>query len=122
MRSPRLTDVCCTPRPPLGERPLLSDLTAGELEGLFKVLANGTRLRMLHAIVRRGELCVTDLAEELHIKPQAVSNQLQRLTDRGMVAARRDGNNVYYRIIDRCVIGLLDQGLCLMEDTKPSPQ
>jgi ArsR family transcriptional regulator, lead/cadmium/zinc/bismuth-responsive transcriptional repressor len=112
--------TCCPPRPPLRQRPLLPDLVAAELEGLFKVLANGTRLRMLHAIVKSGELCVTDLAQELNMKPQAVSNQLQRLTDRGMVATRRNGNNVFYRVVDPCVIGLLDQGLCLMEEAKKS--
>jgi ArsR family transcriptional regulator, lead/cadmium/zinc/bismuth-responsive transcriptional repressor len=110
--------TCCPPRPPLRERPLLPDSAAAELEGLFKVLANGTRLRMLHAIVKSDELCVTDLAQELNMKPQAVSNQLQRLTDRGMVATRRNGNNVFYRVVDPCVIGLLDQGLCLMEEAK----
>ena len=48
---------------------------------MFKVLANDTRLRLLHAVVRAGEICVTDLADSLGMKPQAVSNQLQRLAD-----------------------------------------
>ncbi len=122
MPRPQPPQSCCSPRPPLRERPLLPGPTAEELEGLFKVLANRTRLRMLHAIVRCGELCVTELAEELLMKPQAVSNQLQRLADRGMVATRRNGNNVFYRIVDPCVIGLLDQGLCLMEDAKNIPR
>jgi ArsR family transcriptional regulator, lead/cadmium/zinc/bismuth-responsive transcriptional repressor len=50
------------------------------------------------------------------MKPQAVSNQLQRLSDRGIVETRRDGNNVLYRIVDPCVIELIDRGLCLLED------
>jgi hypothetical protein len=33
------------------------------------------------------------------------------------VAARRDGNNVFYRIADPCVNSLLDLGLCLIEET-----
>ena len=49
------------------------------------------------------------------MKPQAVSNQLQRLSDLGIVASRRDGNNIHYRLVDVCVRSLLDQGLCLME-------
>ena len=60
---------------------------------------------------------MTDLAAELEMKPQAVSNQLQRLSDKGIVGARREGNNVYYRILDRCVIVLLERGLCLIEET-----
>jgi len=73
---------------------------------------------MLHALTRAGEICVTDLAAALEMKPQAISNQLQRLVDRGMVASRRNGNNIFYRIVDPCVVSLLDRGLCLMEDAR----
>ena len=51
------------------------------------------------------------------MKPQAVSNQLQRLVDKGILGNVRSGTNIHYRIIDPCVMGLLDQGLCLTEDT-----
>jgi len=73
---------------------------------------------MLHALTRAREMCVTDLADALEMKPQAISNQLQRLVDKGMVASRRNGNNIFYRIVDPCVVSLLDSGLCLMEDAK----
>lgn len=82
------------------------------------MLADATRLRLLHALVRAGELCVTDLARALEMKPQAVSNQLQRLLDRGVVASRRNSNYVHYRIVDPCVVGLLDLGICLAEDAQ----
>lgn len=84
---------------------------------LFKVLASDTRLRLLHALVRADELCVGDLARAVGMTPQAVSNQLQRLVDRGILSARRDGNSIHYRITDPCVPTLLDQGLCLAEDS-----
>ena len=96
--------------------PLLTPIQAGGLAAVFKVLANDTRLRLLHALVRADELCVTDLAASLGMKPQAVSNQLQRLSDLGILASRRDGNSMYYRLVDLCVRSLLDQGLCLMEE------
>ena len=99
----------------LNERPLLTIEQAAGLASLFKVFANETRLRLLHALVRDGELCVTDLAEAVDMKPQAVSNQLQRLADRGILGSRREGNRVYYRVEDRCVSVLLDRGLCLIE-------
>jgi ArsR family transcriptional regulator, lead/cadmium/zinc/bismuth-responsive transcriptional repressor len=88
-----------------------------DLQGLFKVLANETRLRMLHELDAAGELCVGDLAEAIGMAPQAVSNQLQRLVDRRIVEARRDGNYVYYRIVDPCVPGLLELGTCLINET-----
>jgi DNA-binding transcriptional ArsR family regulator len=49
------------------------------------------------------------------MRPQAVSNQLQRLLDLGVLACRREGNNVRYRVVDRCVAGLLEQGWCLVD-------
>ena len=106
---------CCTP-PSLKDRPLLTPIQAGGLAAVFKVLGNDTRLRLLHALVRADELCVTDLAASLGMKPQAVSNQLQRLSDLGILASRRDGNSIYYRVVDLCVRSLLDQGMCLMEE------
>lgn len=104
-------------RPALRDRPLMTPIQAGGLAAVFKVLANDTRLRLLHAVVRAGELCVTDLAAAVGLKPQAVSNQLQRLSDLGILASRREGNNIYYRLVDRCVSGLLEQGWCLMDET-----
>jgi ArsR family transcriptional regulator, lead/cadmium/zinc/bismuth-responsive transcriptional repressor len=106
----------CAVRPPLGERPLMSPIQAGGLASVFKVLANDTRLRLLHALVRAEELCVTDLAAAVGMKPQAVSNQLQRLSDLGILSSRRDGTSVYYRLVDRCVSGLIDQCWCLTEE------
>lgn len=108
----------CPPKPPLGRRPLIGPDLAYSVGRTFQVLADATRLRLLHALVRAGEMCVTDLARTVGMKPQAVSNQLQRLVDRGILASRRDGNYIHYRIIDPCVVGLLDLGMCLEEDTQ----
>lgn len=101
--------------PAVEDRPLISLEQARQLMGLFKVFGNDSRLRLLHALVREGELCVTDLAAAVEMKPQAVSNQLQRLVDRGMLASRREGSNIFYRVVDPCVPILLERGLCLIE-------
>ena len=106
----------CCPKPSLKERPLLTPIQAGGLAAVFKVLANDTRLRLLHSLVRADELCVTDLAASLGMTPQAVSNQLQRLSGLGILASRRDGNSIRYRLVDLCVRSVLDQGLCLGEE------
>ena len=45
------------------------------------------------------------------VTQQAVSNQLQRLTDQQVVHARRDGQRVFCKIIDPCVPGLMDFGV-----------
>ncbi|HKB01773.1 MAG TPA: metalloregulator ArsR/SmtB family transcription factor [Gemmataceae bacterium] len=115
-RAPEAPGACCPPRPALRDRPLLSFVQAVKVMALFKVLANDTRIRLLHHLVRTGEATVTDLARTLGMKPQAVSNQLVRLADTGMLASRRDGNHMYYRVVNGCVPPLLDLALCLMED------
>jgi DNA-binding transcriptional ArsR family regulator len=96
---------------------LITAEQAGQLVMLFKVLGNDTRLRLLHALHRGGEVPVGELAEAVGMRPQAVSNQLQRLADRGIVAARRDGNRIFYSIADPCVPSVLDLALCLTEET-----
>jgi ArsR family transcriptional regulator, lead/cadmium/zinc/bismuth-responsive transcriptional repressor len=110
-----------TGKPPIQERPLLTPDQATEVVALFQALANDSRLRLLHALARAEELCVTDLAAAVEMTPQAVSNQLRRLIDRRIVATRREGNHIYYRIIDPCVPGLLSRGLCLAEETGRLP-
>jgi ArsR family transcriptional regulator, lead/cadmium/zinc/bismuth-responsive transcriptional repressor len=106
---------CCPPRPALKDRPQLSFVEAVKVAALFKVLGNDTRVRLLHHLVRSGEATVTDLGRTLGMTPQAVSNQLVRLADTGMLSSRRDGNNVLYRVQNGCVAPLLDLALCLME-------
>ena len=106
----------CPTKLQLDTRPQLSDSQALALEAIFKMLANGTRLRILHALVRGDKLCVGDLADQIEMSPQAVSNQLQRLSDRGIVESRREGLQMFYRVVDPCVVALLDRGWCLAED------
>jgi|SRR5215203_3938462 len=108
-------------KPALRDRPLIDRDQADELVRLYKMLASDTRLRLLHAIERAVEISVTDLANEVGMKPQAVSNQLQRLLDTRIVASRRDGSRLFYRIADPCVAGLLDLGMCLLEETGRMP-
>ena len=111
-------EPCCPSKPDLKNRPLLTGEQAASLEQTFKVLANNTRLRLLHALFLEEEICVSDLARTLGMKPTAVSNQLQRLTFSGIIESRRDGNRIIYRVIDPCVVKLLDSAWCLTEDAE----
>ena len=97
---------------------LMASDTAERLSQLFKVLANDNRLRILHAIHLAGELGTSEIAEELGATQQAVSNQLQRLADQRIVHARRDGQRVFYKIVDPCVPGLMDLGVCLTTERR----
>lgn len=108
-----VTQRKCYPIPALQDQSILSHDETATLEGIFKVLANATRLRILHTLIRSPDIAVGALAVSIGMKPQAVSNQLRRLTDRGIVAAQREGNVVRYRIVDACTVNILNQGYCL---------
>ena len=97
---------------------LLGDATAADLADLFKVLANDNRLRILHVIHLAGEVSPSEIAGRVGASQQSVSNQLQRLADQRIVHARRDGQRVLYRIIDPCVPGLMDLGVCLLAERR----
>lgn len=122
MANPPLAIPVCPPKAPLMERPLLNMALASELAQVFEVLASNTRLRLLHALVLLGDPCMSDLAEAVGMKPQAVSNQLRRLVDLGILATRRHGAHIHYRIVDPCVLRLMHHGLCLNEETREQVQ
>lgn len=107
----------CSPKPGLQKRELVQKPAAKAVAGIFKVLSNDTRVRLLHALAIESELSVSDLAGKLKMKPQAVSNQLRKLASSKLLETRRDGNSIFYKIVDPCVPELLSLGLCLMEDS-----
>lgn len=109
---------CCSEKFGMTARSLLSNEQGSEIATLFKLMGNQTRLRMIHALVRAGEISVSELAAVLNMKPQAISNQLQRLLNRNMLACRRQGSHILYRIVDPCLVSLLDTACCLLEDLR----
>lgn len=71
-----------------------------EMERLFKALADTTRLRIL-GLLLTGEVCVNDIHESLRISQPKASRHLAYLRRSGLVATRRDGLWVHYRLGDR---------------------
>jgi Predicted transcriptional regulators len=85
------------------------DLLA-EVTELYKVFADPTRLRIIGAL-SAGELCVCDIGAVLGMSQSAVSHQLATLRASRLVAYRREGKTVYYRLADNHVQLLLKMGL-----------
>ncbi|MGM0424779.1 MAG: ArsR/SmtB family transcription factor [Thermodesulfobacteriota bacterium] len=81
-----------------------------ELAGVFRVLGDSTRLRILLAL-SRSELCVCDLTRVLQMNASAVSHQLRLLRAAKLVKYRREGKNVFYSLDDQHVQTLLAQAL-----------
>ena len=82
----------------------LADLIARR----FRALADPLRVRILD-LLRDQELSVSALAGELAAGQQNVSKHLAVLVDSGMLARRKDGTHVYYRIADEAVFALCEQ-------------
>lgn len=66
----------------------------------FKALGEPARLALLVAL-QQGERSVSELVEATGRGQPNVSQHLKELVHAGLVAPRRDGNHVFYRIVDR---------------------
>lgn len=73
-----------------------------------KALANPARLELLD-LLAQGERSVEDLAAAARMKTSNTSAQLHTLAAAGLVASRRDGVRIYYRIVDQQVAALIGQ-------------
>lgn len=87
--------------------PLPDDL-ADLIARRFRVLGEPMRIRLLD-LLRDGEATVLQLAELVGSSQQNASKHLAVLADAGMLARRKDGNHVYYRIADDGVFALCEQ-------------
>ncbi len=83
----------------------MDNLTAVALE--FKALAHPARLAILDAL-RGGEQCVCHLERALGMRQAYLSQQLAVLKEAGLVQDRRDGWNMYYRVIRPDVFKLME--------------
>ncbi|OGR03200.1 MAG: hypothetical protein A2284_03800 [Deltaproteobacteria bacterium RIFOXYA12_FULL_61_11] len=72
----------------------------------LKALAHGTRLLGLCYLGER-EMSVQELETVLGTTQSNLSQHLAKLRDRGILACRREGNRVYYRIADPDVVELV---------------
>lgn len=86
---------------------------------LFKALAHPARLRLLNAL-RAQEECVCHLTALLRRRQAYVSQQLMMLRNAGLIADRKEGLRVYYRIQDSRVLALLDEVNALMNAQQPT--
>lgn len=68
------------------------------MERLFRVLADRTRLRLLN-LMNGQEICVCYLVEVLKTNQPKISRHLAYLRNSGIVAARREGRWMHYRIL-----------------------
>lgn len=83
----------------LGRENLLSAREYAELAETFRALADASRARIVHSLLRQ-ELCTCDLAAIAGISEPAVSQHLRYLKDIHVVRSRREGRKVFYSLDD----------------------
>lgn len=87
---------------------------ADEAADLLRSLAHGARLKVLCELTG-GECCVGELVRASGLGQSALSQHLARLREDGLVATRRDGQTIYYRLADarvERVVTLLAELFC----------
>ncbi len=74
---------------------------------LLKAISHPTRLAVLD-ILRDGEQCVCHMEASLGLRQSSISQQLMVLREAGLVEVRRDGLNMYYRVLNPRIFPVLD--------------
>lgn len=87
------------------------------LSETFRALGDPNRLRIVHALSHQ-ELCVADIAAALEMSPSAVSHSLRVLRQLRLVAGRKDGKTMIYRLDDDHIARLLADGFTHVEEPR----
>lgn len=93
----------------------LDEHTAAHVAELFRAFSDTSRVRILSALVD-GEKNISALARIVGISKSAVSHHMRGLRQMGLVNARREGKEVYYRIEDVHIVALFQQGVRHIQD------
>jgi len=89
------------------QRAPLDPRVLAEAAEMVRVLGHPVRLRIVE-LLEAGERTVKEIQEALDAPQALVSQQLARMRGAGIVAGRRNGANVWYRIADPRVVRMLD--------------
>ena len=93
-----------TSRPVIDTNTLRSAAT--QAVAALKLLANEDRLILLCQL-SQGEMCVSELEEQLGIRQPTLSQQLGVLRTEGVVSTRRQGKNIYYSVADPAMLEIV---------------
>ena len=96
-----------------GKLPAVPDMQehAADAADLMKALGNESRLMIL-CVLAEGERSVSDLNTIVPLSQSALSQQLARLRQQGLVKTRRESQTIYYSLLD----GPADRVITLLHD------
>ena len=81
------------------------DGALAEAASLFKALSDETRLRLLKAIAKAGELCECYAVPALGLSQPTINYHLKLLREAGLIKSERRGQWVYHRVKTKAVLG-----------------
>ncbi|GAB3470599.1 metalloregulator ArsR/SmtB family transcription factor [Massilia terrae] len=73
---------------------------------LLKTLGNRDRLLLLCQL-SQGEYCVSELEQQLQIQQPTLSQQLAVLREEQLVATRREGKQIFYRVASKEALAVM---------------
>lgn len=85
---------------------------------LFRALMHPARIAILD-LLRSGEQCVCHMECYLGKRQAYISQQLMELREKQIVADRREGPNIYYRVVRPAIFDLLDTARALLGLPQP---
>lgn len=74
-----------------------------DLASIIGLIGNDTRIKILYLINVEKKLCVCDLSDILGMTVPAISQQLRKLRDRGIIRNHREGTVIYYSLSERYI-------------------
>ena len=77
---------------------------SANIKSMSKVLSiagNEVRLKILFLLYIERELCPCDLADILEMSVPAISQHLRKIKDAGIINYRREGQTLYYTLVDK---------------------
>ncbi|MBE0388050.1 hypothetical protein PLUTE_a0931 [Pseudoalteromonas luteoviolacea DSM 6061] len=81
---------------------------AEKAEALLKIMANKNRLMIL-CCLQQSEMSVTELNAQVPLAQSALSQHLAGLRKANVVTTRREGQTIYYRVVDNNAAAMLEK-------------
>ncbi len=91
----------------MNNRVLPSDEKLERLSKNIKILGDKSRLKIILYLFK-GSKCVGDISNSLGLSQSATSHQLRILKDANILKCKKEGNVIYYSIIDNHVLSLVE--------------
>lgn len=82
--------------------------TVREAAEVLRCIGHPIRLRIVELLETNGELNVSAIREYVGLEQAVASQHLGLMRNKGILASRREGTNVFYRVLDEKVTQVIE--------------